>query len=1684
MKKILSCLLVFMMLGPIILINAFSALAATTDNFEWAFWGTQPSPIVKNIPSDTQNVTGTGSKYYKFYGEMRNFAPDVGYGPGITGGSGDQNDTESKKRILEETTSSKWLSPSGPHWVSFEMAEAITPKYYYITSANDATDRDPNSWVLQGGPSKDGPWTDIDTQTNQGARFAAGRALTLAYTIPEANRAPYKHFRLNNIVRAGGGTGMMQFSRFCFFETMEEFGFDGVTSYLYPQVGAAPAAIWDSSSSPWNGENVLVVNGKSAVATGGQATVNAKSYTTIRENVDVMVYPNTKFSYMISPEGVTTTAGSNTYDFKYTSHHMSLDLKFSDGTRLKDLGATDQYGYGLNPLDQGESKILGTCMWNYVLCDLGKVAAGKTIKEIIVGFEMPNCTPDYKAKAVFDDIKIYRETINLSSIELADLVDIRQGTNVSSYASGALMPMAAVPNPFNMWAPSTNRTGANKYSYVNDGLKAITISHVASRHMGERGSYSFMTDSVTVPSGTATEINSAVTSAVNNSNGVFKHENEIAHNYHYGVTFNANDVRNPGVKLEITPTVHASVFKFTFPAGSKARNILFNSPDSTTNNYSNMTPVGDGKTFNAWTQSGANTSSGSTGMKRMYVYGEFSVAPSNFYIPASTNTRSMASFPDLANGPNGSTVIELKVASSFMDAAQALKNLNLEIGTRENFDAVRAKAKALWNKTLGSIKIEDDTTNYSRLSDFYTKLARSQLYPTVLAENTGTNEAPVWKYTSPYGGTNATPDIRDGYFIYNEGWWDTYRSKWTLLSFLRPKASSLLLDGAVQHYIDNNSRGSFAIPRWVNPGGSNMMVGTSSDAIIADAYMRGVDFNYEDGYQSAIKSSSVYSTSTANGGRGGLQTSIFLGYTAYGSAPQAGGGGQLDTSWALEGFLNDGALSKMALKMRDEKDPGSYEWKRLNDEYLYFLNRSKYFTNHFNPAKGGWMRNKNANGNWTETDANFNPLQWGTGFCEDNAFPYSVLAPQDGQGLANLYGGKAALGVKMDDIFTNNGDYSGGGYGGWIHEAYEKREVKMGQVAVSNQTSYHLPYMYLHTDRPWETQKYIRELVRRTFSGEAIGRGYLGEEDNGAYSSWYVLSSIGIYPLDMGSGQYVIGSPYFKKVTITNDAGDVYTIKANNNSKDNVYIQGMKIDGQPYNKLYINQSQFHNGMMIEFDMGPTPNKNWGTAPDSAPPSVTQGEGAENTPDILMDLTVAGVPSASMPEADRTTNAAYTPDATNGVNLFNNDSSNFATYGASNANIYYYFAKGAIVNMYTLTSSNTDGASPSDWVLYGSNTGNDEDWTALDTRSGEVFQWRRYTRPFTFNNSAKYKYYRLSITNTASANLALAQFELLGDAYAFVDKSDLLAKIDEGKAIDNLLYGPDEYLNLLDRIDAGQIVYDDPNATGKQISTAIIKLQEAISSLVQLRKATVALNAVDFNAGTSPSIKAETSTPTTGSDIPLTQISNIGGSFNGAILAYKYIDFGYGETKYTQVRATYAGNTTDCNGAHMVVHLDSPDGPIIADISTPPTVEGTSWSVYKYGYGEVTQPNISGVHTVYVELLNGGGNHVANIHQFIFSGEEVTPPGLFVDPIVSVKDGKEFVTTRVRNNTNDAKSLNLVAAEYSADSVLNNVEFIKTDVAAETLISLKPFVLKPESSTAKMFIWDTANIPLAEPKSIK
>ena len=200
-------------------------------------------------------------------------------------------------------------------------------------------------------------------------------------------------------------------------------------------------------------------------------------------------------------------------------------------------------------------------------------------------------------------------------------------------------------------------------------------------------------------------------------------------------------------------------------------------------------------------------------------------------------------------------------------------------------------------------------------------------------------------------------------------------------------------------------------------------------------------------------------------------------------------------------------------------------------------------------------------GDWRVPSDKFDPRIWGYDYTETNGWGYAFTAPQDSRGLANLYGGRDGLGKKLDTYFSTPETAApefAGSYGGVIHEMTEARDVRMGMYGHSNQVAHHAAYMYDAAAQPWKTQEKVREVLSRLYTGSEIGQGYHGDEDNGEQSAWYLFSSLGFYPLVMGSGEYAIGSPLFTKMTVHLEGGKDLVIKAPKNSAKNVYVQGLE----------------------------------------------------------------------------------------------------------------------------------------------------------------------------------------------------------------------------------------------------------------------------------------------------------------------------------------------------------------------------------------------------------------------------------------------------------------------------------------------------------------------------------------------
>ena len=877
-----------------------------------------------------------------------------------------------------------------------------------------------------------------------------------------------------------------------------------------------------------------------------------------------------------------------------------------------------------------------------------------------------------------------------------------------------------------------------------------------------------------------------------NGRAIYDQENVTAKPYYFSVQFNRS-ASNPasGVRTELSPTDHGMITRITYPENAQTP-------------YINISDVSD-LAFDIATQSFSGyKKADSNQMPKMYIYGTFD--------QAFTDDGTRAVFGQ------GTQTVVMRAATSFISAEQAKKNLELELSGE--FDAVKAAAKKLWNDKLSQFEIEG-ASEEQRIT-FYSCLYRLYLYPNNMGEKTGEGGEGGWQYMSPY-----TKTVKDGKLYYNNGFWDTYRTTWAAYSLFTPKQNNELLLGLIHHFEDSGW-----MPRWIAPAGTNSMVGTSSDVIFADAMLRGAtltDEQWQLAYQSALKNASMSDFKGASGGRDGIDKGLFLGYTP---------GGSQKFSWSIEGYINDAGIANMAKELSDM------------DAYTYYKSRATNYVNLFRDGDGvenKWLAAKNADGSWTRSKVD--PFAFHDDYTETTALNMACSVPQDGQGLANLYGGRAALAEKLDQLFETTLETDTVGANRGIHERREAQEVKMGEYGHSNQPSHHIPYMYLYAGRPDRTQEKVRQVLRQCYVGSRIGQGYIGDEDNGEMSAWFIFSAMGLYPLNMGSGELVFGSPLFKKITLHHENGHDLIIEAPNNSSTNIYVGGLTINGTPYSKTSIKQTDLtdrleNENVVLRFDMQATPG-DWGTGENDVPDSLTKGD---ETPDPLRDRTnSAAVVAEEVPTTLSSGDSIYCADGENLKNLLDNNSKTSATLKPTDGiiSLYYTFAKPQAVSLYTLTSaSGGKDSAPKNFTLYLSNDGST--WTEADKRENVTFEWSLYTKPFKTNAAdyVQYRYVRLDIKS--DSEIQLGELELMSTEMPALNADALDGMIAEAiKAKEALRvggYAPLETL-MSAAIGEAQTVADKEDKTDDEIEEACRELINAMSEIEGMKDLWTKLEAI-------------------------------------------------------------------------------------------------------------------------------------------------------------------------------------------------------------------------------------------------
>jgi predicted alpha-1,2-mannosidase len=265
-----------------------------------------------------------------------------------------------------------------------------------------------------------------------------------------------------------------------------------------------------------------------------------------------------------------------------------------------------------------------------------------------------------------------------------------------------------------------------------------------------------------------------------------------------------------------------------------------------------------------------------------------------------------------------------------------------------------------------------------------------------------------------------------------------------------------------------------------------------------------------------------------------------------------------------------------------------------DDDYQMFLARAHNYTNAFD-ASTGFMRGRNADGSWISP---FDPQEPYYNFMMKEASGWQTLwiVPHDVEGLIRLLGGREKFRAKLDDFFSL--PYRPKGIA---------RDVTgmLGQYCQGNQPDRATPFFYDYAGQPWKTQAIVRRILANLYGSDKAGLAYPGMDDQGSTSSWYVMGALGFFAPNPAQPEYAIASPLFDRATIHLANGKDFVITAKNNSPTNIYIQSAKLNGAPLNKPWFSHADMINGGTLEFEMGPQPNQNWGSAPDAAPPSMTR-----------------------------------------------------------------------------------------------------------------------------------------------------------------------------------------------------------------------------------------------------------------------------------------------------------------------------------------------------------------------------------------------------------------------------------------------------------------------------------------------
>lgn len=486
------------------------------------------------------------------------------------------------------------------------------------------------------------------------------------------------------------------------------------------------------------------------------------------------------------------------------------------------------------------------------------------------------------------------------------------------------------------------------------------------------------------------------------------------------------------------------------------------------------------------------------------------------------------------------TDVKMKVALSSVDIDGALLNLKTEC-PHWNFNTYVQNAQVKWNEKLNLIQA--DFLSEDEKVTFYTSLYHTFLGPTIYMD-----------VDHRYKGLDQRIHQADGFENYTTfSLWDTYRAQHPFLNLMQPKVNADMIESMLAHYDQSVHH---MLPVWSHYANENWcMIGYHSVSVLADAMIKN---NPGFDYARALKAAVTTSNQRFYEGLGS--------YLDYKYVPENLSGNSV--SKTLEYAYDDWCIAQMAKKMGQDS------------LFSVYQKRSGYFENQFDSSIG-FMRPRMADGSFKKE---FDVLSThGQGFIEGNAWNYSLYVPQNPTRLIALMGGEKLFVEHLDSLFTMSLPDK------YFAETEDiMRDGIIGNYVHGNEPSHHVSYLYNFTSQPWKTQACTRMILPKQYKAKPDGLG--GNDDCGQMSAWYIFTALGFYPVAPGSNEYAITSTSVKSAMIHLSQGKKFNIVVENQAKNNVYIQAIRLNGVPLLKPFITHEQIVSGGILEVKMGAKPNK--------------------------------------------------------------------------------------------------------------------------------------------------------------------------------------------------------------------------------------------------------------------------------------------------------------------------------------------------------------------------------------------------------------------------------------------------------------------------------------------------------------